>query len=257
MDGSRFDALSRALATGHSRRALTRVLSALAFSGTLARFGLTESAAKGKHHQRRGQAQGKRPCPPCKKRKKGKCKGLLPDGSACAGGTCQAGTCLSVTCGDGQRACQGVCIPSNQCCIDTDCADLAPRCCRGTCIPSTQCCSETDCPAHSGRICPSGTCVCPPGQEDSGGTCGLRPTCRPSGSAPCDATCCSSTTCTGQTRCSTVFDGGPCHSREDCYNISNHCVGFTCCQPVGQGCYGGALPCCAGLSCVGDVCSAS
>ena len=77
MDGSRFDALSRSLAPGHSRRALTRVLSGLTFSGTLARCGVTETAAKGKHHQRHGQAQGKKkkPCPPCKKRQEGQVQG--------------------------------------------------------------------------------------------------------------------------------------------------------------------------------------
>ena len=88
MVGSRFDAFSRTLARGHSRRALTRVLSGLAFSGALARFGLIETAAKGKRRQqRRGQTQGKKkPCPPCKKRKKGKCKGICRMGGVCLAG---------------------------------------------------------------------------------------------------------------------------------------------------------------------------
>lgn len=36
-----------------------------------------------------------KPCPPCKKRKKGKCKATLPDGAACATGICQAGQCVA------------------------------------------------------------------------------------------------------------------------------------------------------------------
>jgi hypothetical protein len=37
----------------------------------------------------------KKPCPPCKKRKKGKCKATLPDGTACASGTCREGECVA------------------------------------------------------------------------------------------------------------------------------------------------------------------
>src|SRR5262245_42445334 len=82
MDGSRFDAFSRLLAEPGSRR---RAFGA-AFAGGL---GLTLlSVGQG------AVAKKKKPCPPCKKRKKGKCKGLLPDGSVCAGGTCQGGSCL-------------------------------------------------------------------------------------------------------------------------------------------------------------------
>lgn len=40
-------------------------------------------------------AKKKKPCPPCKKRKKGKCKADLPDGTACESGTCQAGQCVA------------------------------------------------------------------------------------------------------------------------------------------------------------------
>jgi hypothetical protein len=88
MDGSRFDALSRSLAAGHSRRGLTRLLGSLALGGASSRLGVAESEAKKKHKPK------KKACPPCKTRKKGKCKGLLPDGSACTGGTCQGGVCL-------------------------------------------------------------------------------------------------------------------------------------------------------------------
>ncbi|MDQ2652209.1 MAG: DUF1554 domain-containing protein [Chloroflexota bacterium] len=42
----------------------------------------------------------KKSCPPCRKRKKGKCKGKLPDGAACVSGTCSGGICVAA-CGRG------------------------------------------------------------------------------------------------------------------------------------------------------------
>ena len=38
-----------------------------------------------------------KPCPPCKKRKQGKCKKKLPDGTACSEGICQSGNCVAAT----------------------------------------------------------------------------------------------------------------------------------------------------------------
>src|SRR5262245_57115095 len=98
MDAGRFDALLRSLSAMPSRRAALRALAAAVGATFTSRmdFGITDqAAAKGEHRQRRSEIQSKKSCPPCKKRKKGKCKGLLPDGSACAGGTCQRGTCLA------------------------------------------------------------------------------------------------------------------------------------------------------------------
>src|SRR5215207_1530485 len=77
MDGSRFDALTQTLmAAGSRRRALV-----LALGGTLAPL----------LAQKETEAKKKKACPPCKKRKKGKCKANLPDGMGCSGGTCQGG----------------------------------------------------------------------------------------------------------------------------------------------------------------------
>src|SRR5262245_16759208 len=66
MVGSRFAALSRLLAAGHSRRGLTRLLGLVALATPVAIRLPAKTAAK------------KKPCPPCKKRKKGKCKANLP-----------------------------------------------------------------------------------------------------------------------------------------------------------------------------------
>ena len=84
MDGARFDTLARSLiAIGSRRRALTAAL-----GGSLGLLSL----------DRRDEAAArKKACPPCKKRKKGKCKKRLPDGTACAGGSCQAGSCVAAT----------------------------------------------------------------------------------------------------------------------------------------------------------------
>lgn len=85
MDVGQFDALTWTLTTSGSRR---RVLGGL-LPGSLGFFGArVEQAA----------AKKKKPCPPCKKRKKGKCKAKLPDGTACEnGGTCQSGSCRATT----------------------------------------------------------------------------------------------------------------------------------------------------------------
>ena len=82
MDGDRFDALARALTAIGSRR---RALGAL--GGALGSLGLA--------HPNEAPAKKKKPCPPCRWRKKGKCKKTFPDGAACRGGTCQGGRCIT------------------------------------------------------------------------------------------------------------------------------------------------------------------
>ena len=84
MDAPRFDRLTRALTTAGSRR---RALGGL----LLGSLGLLGS------HRDEASAKKKKPCPPCKKRKKGKCKAKLPDGTACSGGTCQGGSCVTAS----------------------------------------------------------------------------------------------------------------------------------------------------------------
>src|SRR5688572_9355878 len=82
MDAERFDSLARSFtAVPTRRRALVATL-----GGALGVLGLVhpdETAGK------------KKPCPPCKKRKQGKCKKKLPDGTGCSGGTCQNGSCVA------------------------------------------------------------------------------------------------------------------------------------------------------------------
>jgi hypothetical protein len=83
MDGIRFDTLTRALtAAGSRRHAVTTALIG-GLSLALGASSVEDAAAK------------KKPCPPCKKRKQGKCKKKLPDGTGCPGGSCQNGSCVA------------------------------------------------------------------------------------------------------------------------------------------------------------------
>jgi hypothetical protein len=117
MEDLAFDTLTRALADAHSRRGLLRLLRSVAFlGGPLALLGLSETAAK----RKKG---GK------KKRKKR--KRLTTTGG----------------CGNGEKPCDGACIPNNQCCNNADCT-------------------------ISGQVCLSRQCACPEAlPEICGGAC--------------------------------------------------------------------------------------
>ena len=170
MDGSAFDSLTRTLTVAGSRRhALGGVL-----AGALGLLGA------GAEH---ASARKQKPCPPCKKRKKGKCKARLPDGAGCTdtsgqGGKCQLGRCVpSLACPAGQRPCRGSCLSVLICCVDQDCAG-GRTCQDGTCAcPATkphvcegstvcrECCQSADCWPNGqdqgdGQICQGGVCTC-------------------------------------------------------------------------------------------------
>src|SRR5215216_22621 len=76
MDDSRFDALARTFTHARSRRAVLGTL----LAGTLGLFELAETTATKR-------------CPPCKKRRHGRCTGKRPNGTQCPGGTCRDGRC--------------------------------------------------------------------------------------------------------------------------------------------------------------------
>jgi hypothetical protein len=81
MDADLFDRLARSLTAAGSRRRALATFSAV-LGGALGVSVVDETAAKKK-------------CPPCKKRKGGKCKKKKPDGAPCSGGTCQRGRCTT------------------------------------------------------------------------------------------------------------------------------------------------------------------
>ena len=80
MNDDRFDALTRALAAISSRRdQFSRLIAALVLSLPLA-FGADDAGAK--------------PCPPCRRKRKGKCKKKQRNGAPCGnGGRCRNGRC--------------------------------------------------------------------------------------------------------------------------------------------------------------------
>src|SRR5215207_2778683 len=85
MDGRHFDTLTRHLSARLSRRTSLSLLASL---------GLSDLGAPDHAEAKRK----KKRCPPCKTRKKGKCKKNKPDGTACPGGTCQNGGCVLTGC---------------------------------------------------------------------------------------------------------------------------------------------------------------
>jgi hypothetical protein len=144
MDGARFDGLTRALAEARSRR---HILSA-GLAGVLGALGHATTQAK------------KKPCPPCKKRKKGKCKGTLSDGTGCSGGTCQGGSCVAAV------------VPPQPCVPESQAATCNGRC--GTWLNT--CGHYVTCPTCTdGKVClGSGSCAIPCTAEEPcgvGGSC--------------------------------------------------------------------------------------
>jgi hypothetical protein len=99
MDNARFDDLTQRLASTLSRR---RSLGLVALLGLHQVAPVPEAAAKKK-------------CPPCKKRKQGKCTRNKPDGTACGGlKVCHHGRCQ---CPNGMKPCRsGDCIAKELCC---------------------------------------------------------------------------------------------------------------------------------------------
>lgn len=136
MDSDQFDRLSRIVGRASTRRTLSRALAGVAFgSGLVALPG--------------AEADAKKKCGPCRKKKHGKCKGPKPDNTACNGdGRCLAGTCIAhlnclgtgIACTQGNpgACCSGVCRTDDHCqnsqdgqtcLIDADC--ITPSLCVG------------------------------------------------------------------------------------------------------------------------------
>jgi hypothetical protein len=120
MDGHQFDQLLRTLVT--SRRSIA---------------GLVLVAGSAISGRELAEARKKKPCPPCKKRKKGKCKAKLPNGTLCAGGTCQDGACSPPSCADGVKN-------GNETGVDCGGPDC-PRCANGQTCESRDDCRSAMC----------------------------------------------------------------------------------------------------------------
>src|SRR5215213_7497944 len=180
MDSNRFDALSRSLARAGSRRGIMRLLGALPLIGVLLTVIDEERAdatrrRKPEHRRERGRAQidnqkmhkEKKPCPPCTKRKQGKCKGKKPNGTPCAGGTCQSGRCQTgsgctpTTCAAQGKNCGTIsdgCGTQLRCGPDScgdgyTCTDNRCLCLDGTAVCDGACCD-------AGQVCQKGDGAC-------------------------------------------------------------------------------------------------
>jgi hypothetical protein len=250
MDAERFDTLARALTASGSRR---RALAAL--SGGLA-------LAIGATSPRETKAKKKK-CPPCKKPKKGKCKGKKPDGTPCAGGTCQSGVCsgatvqptctgLAQSCSADAACCTGICnaggsnvgpFPgtANECAT----CRTGGAGCAGAGDPT--CCGARTCSYRSpGAPTPNQCCsvineTC---STTGGGSCCAEPV-NPAGTVCADAGAPGAGTCCLRTGTRI----GSCGSSEAC--CTGGCgIVYTatpeafCCTPPGATCTPGAVVCC-------------
>ena len=149
MDQNRFDTLTRTITTVGSRRAALGTL----LAGTLGLLDLAETSAR-------------KACPPCKKRKHGKCKAnkKLND-EPCPDGKCQSGVCVRSdapapteeppTCPAGE------CSRNSPCGSGCVCLDIGGGTKR--CLALGTCSGAGDCASGS---CGSGcTCVNPGGRR--------------------------------------------------------------------------------------------
>jgi hypothetical protein len=164
MDDFRFDALARTFTHARSRRAVLGTL----LAGTLGLLDLADTSAKKR-------------CPPCKKRKHGRCTGKQPNDTPCPGGTCQDGHCVASVQQERRTCPAGECSRSLPCGADCACLDIGGGnrrclavgtcagvgfCERGTCGSGCTCVNpggaKTGCVSVEG--CPTGNC--------SGDSCG-------------------------------------------------------------------------------------
>lgn len=213
MDADRFDTLARSLTVAGSRRdALVATLGAV-LGTVLGASSAERIAAK------------KKPCPPCKKRKKGKCKKTLPDGTACPTGECRGGQCIAPTCFDGRKN-------GNE--TDVDCGGSCPKCGTGK-----RCQGAGDC---ASGFCAQGRCV------TGKGTCaaGENVCTGPSECNPGMFACSCVTTMQDQTRCASSdpivsSNCGDCSSDEFCAAAYPNIPGAFCARGGGPGacCPGG------------------
>jgi hypothetical protein len=197
MDTERFAVLLRGVAAPPSRRVLARALAGLVLGGTLpAAWQQTSEAKK---------------CAPCRKKKKGKCKGKLPDDTPCG----QGGRCL-----------KGRCNPAPVCrTVGVGCAvDNAVACCSGVCRPADLTCRR----GNSGAVCLSdldcisGKCIgyrCQ-GQGDCTGA-PLGTICNTDGG--CDSGTCGPCWNSGSSTCCKVaYEATVCLSPSQC--LQNQCT---------------------------------
>jgi hypothetical protein len=160
MNGFHFDMIVRPVPHGlRTRRSLARSFVGVAMAAALARFAGEDADARS-----RG--------PPCRRRKKGRCRKKRPDGTACPGGTCQSGRC----------------IPASSTCVAAACPDpgvCKVRACAGNVCTPVNAPNDTNCGGD--QVCTGGVC-CPFAHENCFGVC-VHPKCRGSLAGGCNDPC--------------------------------------------------------------------
>jgi hypothetical protein len=268
MQPSKFDELTKALASSTSRRQALRTILGVSIGGLLGIGGI--STAFGRHHRRRAQisrpsgAKGNSNCA------KWCAQVFGPNTSA-------AGQCTSDA-AHGRGLCRqcGNVDPSSICCNRNGSGYCDGTVAGATCCPTGQHCQNGDCVADCTPNCTGKTC----GDNGCGGSCGscdLGETCINGSccSTPCGNTCCDASagetcingscckvcgqTSTGYTCCdplSTCVGGGTGAGTFCCptYKVCNG--GLTCC-PFVQVCCGGpnGTTCCDSFRCINGVCT--
>ena len=247
MDSKRFDAVTRTLGDGFTRRGALGVLAGIAA------LGLSEGLAKRKHRgngqrQHRGKRSGRKQEAGTEKASPGK-SACRPAGHPCEGNQecCNPGNTICVPsgpgaanrctrCPDGEIACANICIPA--CTALDQCHDP------GVCDPATGQCTNpprkngTSCNDHDActqtDTCQNGVCV--------GGdpvVCQAKDQCHVAGVCDSATGACSNPKAADGTNCTTAND------------TPGACLDGTCkeiCLELGKLC-GGSSPCCAGLDC--------
>ena len=133
MDGQRFDAISKGLASSNSRRATLRAVTAGVLAAGLSALGLHEAAAKCNKEGKKCKKQ-KECC--SKKCKGGKCRchalrEKCTGTSSTAGNSCCGDAyCTTNACGEQTRCCQNI---GNTCNSTCDCCLTGAECQSGAC----------------------------------------------------------------------------------------------------------------------------
>jgi hypothetical protein len=234
MEIQRFDALSRQLSQGESRRRLLGLFGGTALGGLLATTFGPEAEAKKK---KKKKSCKKKQCGECQICQKGKCK-PKPDGTACTDGACQGGVCN---------------CPSDQVC------ELSETCCPEpiTAYEGASICSTDD--VAQLCSCPAGREACVPDVGELGGCCLSSDACDPD--VGCVTTTCSAdnvsctlgaASCGTNCECLAAVEGGHicADSATVICSLSGQCSNDTECSG-GQVC--AELGCCGGLTrCVSE-----
>lgn len=228
MDERIFDSVVRSLGDGATRRRIVSLLGGGLAGGAILTL-VAEDEADGKK-----KGKKRKPCAPCRVRRKGKCRGVAPDGSACGNGqVCRAGTCVS-SCPEGTACGNGGTCKNGQC--------VVPVTCTPTCVlPET---------------CVNGACSCPTAQTCGDLCCVDTPECQDD-YCQCDATLCScpagDALCEANSFQQCCLAGDTCDPIDAC--ITDTCsAGNTFCTPEYAYCNGSNQCGCAPTTTGGSAC---